>query len=61
MEAGKDLEPVVVQAMELDGWKVDAADPHDPQQVTVRIGPEPAGHVTPGRHGANADGGGRSG
>ena len=39
MEAGNALEPVVVRAMERAGWKVDAADPHDPQQVTVRVGP----------------------
>ena len=39
MEAGNALEPVVVGAMERAGWKVDAADPHDPQRVTVRIGP----------------------
>ena len=39
MEAGNALEPVVVRAMERAGWKVDAADPHDPQQVAVRIGP----------------------
>ena len=39
MEAGNALEPVVVRAMERAGWKVDAPDPHDPQQVTVRVGP----------------------
>ena len=39
MEAGNALEPVVVRAMERAGWKVDAPDPRDPQQVTVRIGP----------------------
>ena len=39
MEAGNALEPVVVRAMERAGWKVDAADPHDPQSVAVRIGP----------------------
>ena len=39
MEAGNALEPVVVRAMERAGWKVDAPDPQDPQQVTVRIGP----------------------
>ena len=39
MEAGNALEPVVVRAMERAGWKVDPADPHDPQAVTVRIGP----------------------
>ena len=39
MEAGNALEPVVVRAMERAGWKVDAADPQDPQTVTVRIGP----------------------
>ena len=40
MEAGNALEPVVVRAMERAGWKVDAADPNDPQQVAVRIGPD---------------------
>ena len=39
MEAGNALEPVVVRAMERAGWKVDAADPHDPKQVAVRVGP----------------------
>ena len=39
MEAGNALEPVVVRAMERAGWKVDAADPEDPQQVAVMIGP----------------------
>ena len=39
MEAGNALEPVVVRAMERAGWKVDAADPQDPRQVTVRVGP----------------------
>ena len=39
MEAGNALEPVVVRAMERAGWKVNAADPQDPQTVTVRIGP----------------------
>ena len=39
MEAGNALETVVVRAMERAGWKVDAADPQDPQQVAVRIGP----------------------
>ena len=40
MEAGNALEPVVVRAMERAGWKVDPADPQDPQTVTVRIGPK---------------------
>ena len=39
MEAGNALEPVVVRAMERAGWKVNAADPNDPQQVAVGIGP----------------------
>ena len=39
MEAGNALEPVVVRAMERAGWKIDAPDPHDPQQVTARVGP----------------------
>ena len=39
MEAGNALEPVVARAMERAGWKVDAPDPQDPQQVTVRVGP----------------------
>ena len=41
MEAGNAPEPVVVWAMERAGWKVDAADPNDPQQVAVRICPNP--------------------
>ena len=39
MEAGNALEPVVLRAMERAGWKVDAADPQEPEQVVVRIGP----------------------
>ena len=39
MEAGNALEPVVVRAMERSGWKVDAPDLHNPQQVAVRVGP----------------------
>ena len=39
MEAGNALEPVVVRAMERAGWKVDAADSQDPEQVAVRVGP----------------------
>ena len=39
MEAGNALEPVVVRAMERAGWKVDAPDPQDPEQVAVRVGP----------------------
>ncbi len=41
MEAGNVLEPVVVRAMERAGWKIDPADPQDPEAVTVRIGPNP--------------------
>ena len=39
MEAGNVLEPVVARAMERAGWKVDAAEPQDPQAVAVRVGP----------------------
>ena len=39
MEAGNALEPVVTRAMERAGWKVNPADPHDPKQVAVRVGP----------------------
>ena len=39
MEAGNALEPVVVWAMERAGWQVDPADPQDPNQVAVRVGP----------------------
>ena len=39
MEAGNALEPVVARAMERAGWKVDATDLRDPQQVAVRVGP----------------------
>jgi len=39
MEAGNALEPVVVRAMERAGWRVDPADPQDPRQVAVRVGP----------------------
>ena len=39
MEAGNALEPVVARAMERAGWEVDPADPHDPEPVAVRVGP----------------------
>ena len=39
MEMGNALEPVVARAMERAGWQVDAADPHDPQAVAARVGP----------------------
>ena len=39
MEAGNALEPVVLRAMERAGWKVDPADPHDPETVSMRLGP----------------------
>lgn len=39
MEAGNALEPVVMRAMEREGWRVHPADPQHPQAVTVRIGP----------------------
>ena len=39
MEAGNALEPVVVRAMERAGWQVAPADPHEPRQVAVRVGP----------------------
>ena len=39
MEAGNALEPVVLRAMKRAGWRVIPADPQDPQQVAVRVGP----------------------
>ena len=39
METGNALEPVVVRAMERAGWKVDAADPNNPESVSMRLGP----------------------
>jgi len=39
MEAGNALEPVVARAMERADWKVDSADPRNPKQVAVRVGP----------------------
>ncbi len=39
MEAGNALEPVMVKAMERADWKVDPADPLNPQPVAVRVGP----------------------
>ena len=38
MEAGNALEPVVMGAMERAGWRVNPADPRNPQTVTVRLG-----------------------
>ena len=40
MEAGNALEAVVLRAMERAGWRVTSANPQDPQQVAVRVGPE---------------------
>ena len=39
MEAGNALEPVVLRAMERAGWRVSPADPHDPETVSMRLGP----------------------
>ena len=39
LEAGNALEPVVLRAMERAGWEVAPADPQDPQQVSVQVGP----------------------
>ena len=39
LEAGNALEPVVLRAMERAGWEVTPADPRDPTQVSVRVGP----------------------
>ncbi len=38
MEAGNALEPVMMRAMEREGWEVRPADPQNPRAVTVRIG-----------------------
>ena len=37
LEAGNALEPVVVRAMQRDGWSVAAADRGEPQSVTVEV------------------------
>ncbi len=39
MEAGNALEPVMMRAMDREGWEVNPADPRNPQTVTVRLGP----------------------
>ena len=39
LEAGNALEPVVLGAMQRAGWEVTPADPRDPKQVSVRVGP----------------------
>ena len=39
LEAGNALEPVVLRAMERAGWEVTPADPLDPAQVSVQVGP----------------------
>ncbi len=39
MEVGNALEPVVLRAMDRAGWRVEPADPRNPQPVTVRLGP----------------------
>ena len=40
METGNALEPVVMGAMERAGWRVNPADPQNPQTVMVRVGPK---------------------
>ena len=42
LEAGNALEPVVLRALERAGWEVTPADPQDPQQVSVQVGPNMA-------------------
>ncbi len=37
LEAGNALEPVVVRAMQRDGWRVSAADRDEPESVTVEV------------------------
>ncbi len=37
LEAGNALEPVVVRAMQRDGWSVSAADRNEPPSVTVEV------------------------
>ncbi len=37
LEAGNALEPVVVRAMQREGWSVSAADREQPQSVTVEV------------------------
>ena len=39
LETGNALEPVVLRAMERAGWEVTPADPRDPAQASVRVGP----------------------
>ncbi len=39
MEAGNALEPVVLRAMERAGWRVDPADPRNPESVSIRLRP----------------------
>ena len=39
MEAGNALEPVVTRAMERAGWEVTPADTHNPETVSMRLGP----------------------
>ena len=40
MEAGTALEPVVLRAMERAGWAVTPADPEEPGEVSLHIGPK---------------------
>ena len=57
MEAGNALEPVVLRAMERAGWQVSIPPtPRNPEAVSVRHRPQPAGDGTPRRHGADAIG-----
>ena len=47
LEAGNALEPVVLRAMRRAGWDITPADKHNPQQVSLRLGPTlvVTGHV----------------
>ena len=40
METGNALEPVMMRAMERAGWRVNPADPRNPQTVMVKVGPK---------------------
>ena len=64
LEAGNALEPVVLRAMERAGWELTPADPQDPQQVSVQVGPNMVvtGHPdATGVHAPVRRGGGRRG
>ncbi len=50
LEASNALEPVVLRTMRRAGWEVTPADVENPQEVSLRLGPNPLSGTEPGSH-----------